>query len=81
MGSSLGVRGGNDVLASEPGAAPKSAAFREAAARLTRPPRRTARHATSRSVTGAGSGIGRATAVALVREGWNAVLAGRRADA
>ena len=32
-------------------------------------------------VTGAGSGIGRATTLALVREGWAVVLAGRRADA
>ena len=32
-------------------------------------------------VTGAGSGIGRASAVALAREGWAVALAGRRKDA
>jgi NAD(P)-dependent dehydrogenase (short-subunit alcohol dehydrogenase family) len=32
-------------------------------------------------VTGAGSGIGRAVALALLREGWSVALAGRRADA
>lgn len=32
-------------------------------------------------VTGAGSGIGRAVAVALLRNGYNVALAGRRADA
>ena len=32
-------------------------------------------------VTGAGSGIGRATALALLREGYRVVLVGRRAEA
>ena len=32
-------------------------------------------------VTGAGSGIGRQTSIALVQEGYSVVLAGRRADA
>jgi NAD(P)-dependent dehydrogenase (short-subunit alcohol dehydrogenase family) len=32
-------------------------------------------------VTGAGSGIGRASALVLLRDGWAVVLAGRRADA
>jgi NAD(P)-dependent dehydrogenase (short-subunit alcohol dehydrogenase family) len=32
-------------------------------------------------VTGAGSGIGKASALALLREGWAVALAGRRADA
>jgi NAD(P)-dependent dehydrogenase (short-subunit alcohol dehydrogenase family) len=32
-------------------------------------------------VTGAGSGIGRAAALALLREGWSVALAGRREDA
>lgn len=31
-------------------------------------------------VTGAGTGVGKATALALVRDGWNVVLAGRRAE-
>src|SRR3546814_19434247 len=31
-------------------------------------------------VTGAGSGIGRASAVALLHAGWKVALAGRRAD-
>jgi NAD(P)-dependent dehydrogenase (short-subunit alcohol dehydrogenase family) len=32
-------------------------------------------------VTGAGSGIGKATALALLKEGWSVALAGRRANA
>ncbi|MEQ8588084.1 MAG: SDR family oxidoreductase [Thalassobaculaceae bacterium] len=32
-------------------------------------------------VTGAGSGIGRASALALLKDGWSVALAGRRADA
>ena len=32
-------------------------------------------------VTGAGSGIGRASALALLRDGWSVALAGRRAEA
>ena len=32
-------------------------------------------------VTGAGSGIGKATAIALLRAGWNTVFAGRRREA
>ncbi len=32
-------------------------------------------------VTGAGSGVGRATALALLKTGWQVALAGRRADA
>ncbi|MEQ1784710.1 MAG: SDR family oxidoreductase, partial [Hyphomonadaceae bacterium] len=32
-------------------------------------------------ITGAGSGIGRATAVAFVGAGWNVALVGRRQDA
>ena len=31
-------------------------------------------------VTGAGTGIGKASALALAREGWSVVLAGRRKD-
>ena len=32
-------------------------------------------------VTGAGSGVGRATAMALMKDGWTVALAGRRRDA
>jgi NAD(P)-dependent dehydrogenase (short-subunit alcohol dehydrogenase family) len=32
-------------------------------------------------ITGAGSGVGRATAIALLRDGWRAALVGRRPDA
>ena len=32
-------------------------------------------------VTGAGSGVGRAAALALLADGWTVALAGRRADA
>ena len=32
-------------------------------------------------VTGAGSGIGRASALALMKAGWSVALAGRRKDA
>ena len=31
-------------------------------------------------VTGAGSGIGKASALALLRDGWSVALAGRRAE-
>ncbi|MFZ3120132.1 MAG: SDR family NAD(P)-dependent oxidoreductase, partial [Variovorax sp.] len=31
-------------------------------------------------VTGAGTGIGRAAALALLADGWNVTLAGRRAE-
>ena len=32
-------------------------------------------------VTGAGSGVGRASAIRLVKEGWSVALVGRREDA
>ena len=38
-------------------------------------------HDTVANVTGAGSGIGSATALTLLRNGWRVVLAGRRQDA
>ena len=39
------------------------------------------RHGRTALVTGAGSGIGRATALALLDDGWRVALAGRRQDA
>ena len=32
-------------------------------------------------ITGAGSGVGKATALAFLKDGWNVALAGRRKDA